>query len=53
MVGYAHATGSNGSGSAQAVAGATGVDAGGPSQLRVNAGLRHRLYRQLILERGV
>ncbi|WP_232448471.1 porin [Burkholderia ubonensis] len=42
MVGYAHATGSNGSGSAQAVVGATGVDAGGPSQLRVNAGLRHR-----------
>ncbi|KVZ34103.1 hypothetical protein WL13_01170 [Burkholderia ubonensis] len=42
MVGYAHATGLNGSGVAQAVVGATGVDAGGPSQLRVNAGLRHR-----------
>ncbi|KVO18996.1 hypothetical protein [Burkholderia ubonensis] len=43
MVGYVHAIGSNDNGSAQAVVGAKGVDAGGPSQLRVNAGLRHRL----------
>ncbi|WP_269768316.1 hypothetical protein [Burkholderia ubonensis] len=42
MVGYAQATGMNGSGMAQAVVGATGVDAGEPSQLRVNAGLRNR-----------
>ncbi|MGR8023295.1 porin [Burkholderia cenocepacia] len=42
MVGYVHADGANGSGAARAVVGATGVDANGPSQFRLNAGLRHR-----------
>ncbi|KVD37000.1 porin [Burkholderia sp. ABCPW 11] len=42
LAGYTHADGSNGNGPAQAVVGATGVDAGGASQLRLNAGLRHR-----------
>ncbi|MDN7526344.1 porin [Burkholderia orbicola] len=42
MVGYAHASGSNGRGAAQAVVGATAVDAGGPTQWRFNAGFRHR-----------
>ncbi|WP_196485439.1 porin [Burkholderia cepacia] len=42
MAGYAHAGGSNGRGPARAVVGATGVDADGASQLRLNAGLRHR-----------
>ena len=42
MAGYAHADGSNGRGAAQAVVGATGADADGASQLRLNGGLRHR-----------
>ncbi|RQR32734.1 porin [Burkholderia sp. Bp9143] len=42
MGGYAHADGVNGRGAAQAVIGATGIDANGSSQLRLNAGLRHR-----------
>ncbi|WP_185640775.1 porin [Burkholderia sp. Bp9142] len=40
--GYTHADGMNGRGAAQAVIGATGLDANGSSQLRLNAGLRHR-----------
>ncbi|WP_230965838.1 porin [Burkholderia cepacia] len=42
MIGYVHADGANGSGAARAVVGATGVDANGTSQFRLNAGLRHR-----------
>ncbi|WP_200910576.1 porin [Burkholderia multivorans] len=39
---YADARGTNGLGAAQAVVGATGADAGGPTQVRLNAGVRHR-----------
>ena len=42
MAGYAHASGSNGRGAATAVVGATAIDADGPTQWRLNAGLRHR-----------
>ncbi|MGV2289629.1 porin [Trinickia sp. YCB016] len=42
VLGYTHASGSNGHGAAQGVIGATGVDAGGPSQARANLGVRHR-----------
>ncbi|VWC76117.1 porin [Burkholderia lata] len=42
MAGYVHAHGTNGNGAAEAVVGATGANAGGASQLRLNAGLRHR-----------
>ncbi|WP_321794730.1 porin [Caballeronia sp. J97] len=42
ILGYTHAAGQNGSGEAQAVIGATDIDAGRPSQARVNVGIRHR-----------
>lgn len=42
IVSYAHASGQNGAGDAQAVIGATDIDAGKASQTRVNVGLRHR-----------
>ncbi|TKC83039.1 porin [Trinickia terrae] len=42
VLGYTHASGSNGLGAAQGAVGATSVDAGGPSQARANLGIRHR-----------
>jgi predicted porin len=42
VVSYTHAAGQNGSGNAQAVIGATDIDAGRASQARFNIGLRHR-----------
>ncbi|WP_088502552.1 porin [Burkholderia ubonensis] len=42
ILGYTHAAGRNGTGEAQAVIGATDIDAGRASQVRVNLGIRHR-----------
>ncbi len=42
VLSYTHAAGQNGSGNAQAVIGATVIDAGKASQVRFNVGLRHR-----------
>lgn len=42
VLSYTHAAGQNGHGNAQAVIGATDIDAGAASQVRFNIGLRHR-----------
>jgi predicted porin len=42
VVGYAHASGTDGLGAAQAVNGDTNIDAGAPSQTLVMVGFRHR-----------